>query len=242
MRNHKIVLLVSFSLLASSFLAGQTLVSISGGLNLSKVIDNASNSSSDQVSDISGKLSYSILLEIKGRKPKKFHPGASIMFYQSSYDWYAKNSGYMADGLDINYKIEYLRFSVFPEFTLGNRFQFFCNLGPYLNFMVYSSKNGTSWSYKYINYYPRKVTEDETGSASEDIKKVDFGVQASVGMNCLILPWLGLTFQENCSFGFINVNKTDLGGKQRNFSLSFLLGVSFKVPANTSQDENHTVN
>ena len=97
MQYHKIVFLVSFTLIASSFLAGQTLIGISGGVNLSKVIDNASNSSSDQVSDISGKLSYSILLEIKGRKPKKFHPGASIMFYQSSYDGHAQNSGYLAD-------------------------------------------------------------------------------------------------------------------------------------------------
>ena len=227
---------------ASSFLAGQTLTGISGGVNLSHPIDNESNSNDRAESDFSGKFSYSFLLEIKGRKPKKFHPGASLMVYQSCYNWYARESSHLADGHDINYRIEYMRISIFPEFTKGDTFQLFCNLGPYLNLMLHSSKNGTSWTYKYIDYYPRLVTENETGPASEDFKKTDFGLQASIGINYFILPWLGLTFQWNGSIGFINLNKTNLGGKVRNFGFSFLVGASFKVPANKSHNENHPVN
>ena len=226
-RNCHIILTVLLSLAAKSFLAGQTLVGISGGLNYSKPPDKVY--SSDVVSETYGGVSYSFLLEIKGGKPKPFHPGVSFMFYQSSYEWVARNSGHTADRQDINYKIDYLRISIFPEFTSGKRFQFFCNLGPYIGFMVHSSKDGTSWTYKYINYYPREVVEHETGSASDDLQTVDFGIQGSAGINYYILPWLGLTFEENITIGFLNLNETDYVGKIRNFSLSFLIGVSFKI-------------
>ena len=39
--------------------------------------------------------SYSFQIEIKGRRPKPFHLGASLMYYQSSFKWYEEGDGHL---------------------------------------------------------------------------------------------------------------------------------------------------
>lgn len=216
-------------------MVGQTLIGVKGGLNGSSIIDNVPKSEV-YGGEYHSYPSYSFQLEVKGRRPTPVHLGASLMYYQSSYNWYAKNTGHFPDGKDIHYTLDYLRLAIFPEFSFGKRFQFYCNVSPYLSIMIRSSKYGTSWDYDNILYY-LKDTKIESGSANDDIHQVDFGFQESIGVSYLIMPCLGITLEESGSLGCLNINKNYLGGKVKNASLSFLIGISFIIPGKKSRTE-----
>ena len=173
--------------------------------------------------------SYCFKLDVKERRPRPFHLGASLIFYQASFNWEAEFGGYLANGKNIHYKLDCLRLYIFPEFSTGKKVQFHCNLSPYLNCILHSSKDGISWTYVYKNYY-EKVTKTEIGSASDDIHQFDFGLQESMGISCFLTSWFTISLEENFSLGLLNINKHYEGGTVKNAGFCILLGASFIIP------------
>jgi len=97
MNPFKITLSFLFIIAVTSCLTGQTLIGINGGLNWSTLYSKASDGKNEDTK-YNGYTSYCFKLDIKGRKPKPFHIGASLMYYRSSFDWEAEFGGYFADG------------------------------------------------------------------------------------------------------------------------------------------------
>ncbi|MGA2823426.1 MAG: hypothetical protein ABSE72_07860 [Bacteroidales bacterium] len=212
-------------------ISGQTLIGIKAGLNLSG-FRNTYNES-----DYSGTYksfpSYSFGIEIKGRKLKVIHFGGSVEYYRNYTNWqafYGPMGGPM--GQNINYNIEWLRFSIFPELAFGNKVKFIFNLSPYVSIRVLSSMKGTSWIYS----QSKTITENETGSAKDNITQLDIGFKENIGLGYSVLPFLVLSLEENGSLGILPVNKTT-DGTVKTKDICFFLCVSYIIPGNKSKEK-----
>jgi hypothetical protein len=218
-----IILLVIFS----SFIQGQTLVSLNGGLNLATFI-----SHNDDAGTITGYPSWGAGLEIKGRKPGPMHLGFSAEYLRTSINRkYEESHGLGSNSwklYDINYDLDYLRLSIFPEFMIGKRFQFFCNLSPYFSFMIQSSRNGTYTTTD--NTTPHKIS----GTASGDIGKFDFGIQESMGFGYAVKSFFVLSIEEKGSLGMLDINKFSGGVYPAGLNIFFCL--SFIIPKSKPEE------
>ena len=216
-------------LVVSYYVKGQTLLGIKGGLNFSTLIEkNTLQNTSKEV--FKSYPSYCFEFSLKGRKPTPIHAGVSLTYSMNSFNYHYDSEGHFPTGENINYQLQCIRLTVFPEFSTGKRFQFFCNLSPYLNLMINSSKNGSKWSYEYIGNYYQLVNETIAGSANDDFNQLDIGFQESCGLGFQLNPWLGLTIEENGSLGCLNINKKETNWNLKNASLKLLLGVTFTFP------------
>lgn len=211
-----------------SEVSGQTLIGINGGVSWFSLWGDKHPDEGNGFSDYTSYPSYCFALEIKGRSPKAFHLGGSAKFSKNRFNINSTTGHYFQDGKNINYELDCIYLSIFPEFLVGNKIQFYCNAGPYIGFMINSNKNGTSFT---STWYPVVyVYKAENGSANGDLKEFDFGFQQSIGISYKVNSWLGLTLNENGSLGVININKTSTTAI-RSKSLCLQFGVSFQLQA-----------
>ena len=130
----------------SYLLYGQTLIGVKGGLNYSTIFNEIIPTYNAQ-KGYKSYPSYCVEFNLKGRKPTPIHAGLAISYSLNSFNYHSEGTGHFPNGENINYNVECVRLTIFPEFTVGKRFQFFCNLSPYINVIISSSKNGTTWDY-----------------------------------------------------------------------------------------------
>jgi hypothetical protein len=201
---------------------------VDGGLNLASYI----TPKNIDAGTFKSFPSYGFGIDIKGREPKPMHIGFSIEYYLNSINWKSEESGGLGGSTrwyDINYTIECLRFSLFPEFLIGKKYQFFCNLSPFFSLMIHSSKNGTSWTYN-------QSERIETGSASDDITKFDFGIKEGMGFGYAVKSFLVLSIEENGSLGIWNINKAS-AGDVNSAGLSIFFCLSFIIPKSKTEEQ-----
>lgn len=200
-----------------------------GGLNYSTIFNQLIPSHTAQ-EGYKSYPSFCFEFNLKGRKPTPIHAGLAISYSLNSFNYHSEGTGHFPNGENINYHVECVRLTIFPELTVGKRLQFFCNLSPYLNIIIHSSKNGTTWDYEYIGNYYQLVYKSINGSANEDLSQAEIGFQESLGLSFQVNSWFGLTFEENGSLSCINLDmkKTYTIGKSA--SLRLLLGVTFTIP------------
>jgi hypothetical protein len=225
-------------LMLTSSLSGQTLVGIKGGVNWSTLWGNEHPQEGYMV--YSCDPSFGFKMEIKGRKKKYVHLGVSASYSQSVFNWKAEYGGYLPDGKNITYRTSNLYFTVFPEFSIGRKFQFYCNVSPYISFMLTSSREGYTTTY---TYYPVvQVSHPVSGTATNDLKSFDFGFQESIGISYMFNSWFGLTLEENGFLGLLNINKVANGSYVRNKGMCLMFGVSFLCPKKKppKEDQNST--
>jgi hypothetical protein len=238
MNYNKFLLAFLFFIFASSFVIGQTLLGIKGGLNYSTQIEYFLPMDHSAGADIyTSYPSYCFEFELKGRKPAHVHAGGSIMYSLDNFSWYTVTGGHFPDEYFNKYQLKCLRIAIFPEFLTGKRIQFFCNASPYLNIIISSIKSGYKSSYEWKNSFYQLVTTEVTGSAYDNFKQIDIGFQETAGLSFLVYPWLGLTFEENGSLGCLNANKNAYNWNVKNASIRLLWGLTFIIPGTKQQKE-----
>jgi len=230
----QIFLLLIFSGLQSNC---QILIDASAGINWS-ILANTSPQNEYHGGSYQSYPSYSSSLEVKGRRSKVIHLGFSATYYRSNFNWKYETGGHYPNGQDALFKLDWLRISVFPEFSFGKTFQVFFNIGPYINFLLYSAKSGYKIYYQNINNVMVKVQTPISGSAKDDFHEFDFGLQSSFGITYYIINWFGITIKESSSLSLLNINKTySSDGNVKNASIHILLGATFLIP-NKKQKKN----
>ena len=229
MSHLKFIISFLFTLLVIDQCNCQTLLGVESGVNWTSLRD-------PQGSILSCKSfpSYYFSFEIKGRKLKHIHFGGELSFSQSYFNLQATSGGHFPEDENINYKISTLRISMFPELTFGKKVQFLLNLSPYFGYIITASKKGTSTNY---NGYPymNLQTENETGSATGDFFRFDFGLQETFGVGYLIKPWFMISVKETGDLGLLPVNKF-LNGSFKSENISLLFGVSFIIPKQQAKE------
>jgi hypothetical protein len=213
-------------LLITSVLKGQILIGMQGGLNYSTLFKSPNFYNGEGFTSY---LSYCSEIELKGRKPKPIHLGMSLMYSRDYFVFNSAGGGYFPYPTSITYSLNCLRITIFPEFSTGKKIQFFCNIGPYVNIMISSSKNGETWHYENFNNDSQEVYTYITGSANDTFKPIDVGIQESIGLSFIITSWFGLTFKENGSLGFLNVNKSLSDWNLKTESIRLLMGAIFII-------------
>ena len=226
----KKVFSILFLLITSCFLQGQTLVSINGGLNLGTFV----HRTEVNVGTISSNPSFGAGIEIKGRAPKPFHIGFAAEYNRTSFNWKWEELHGLGPSTwkiyDLNYDVDYLRLSVFPEFSIGDRFQFFFNMSPYVGFMIQSSKKGT---YQKSN---DGSMGEVSGKAGDDIGKFDFGIRGSMGIGFAVKPFFVISIEETGNLGIKNMNKIGAGGIN-SAGLATYLCFSFIIPKGPAEEK-----
>jgi len=212
--------IIFLSLLSSSiFLQGQVLTGIRGGVTWQYIHQGSNNIKCDPSPEFG--------IEVKGRKPKLFHLGGSVEYYSTAF---SLNYTYGPLGMParkvVSYDVDWLRFAMFPEIKIGKRLQFYFNISPYVGVRIKSSKSGTNTEY----YHGEEWVTIESGSASDDIVKVDIGFSESAGLSFAIIPRLVVSLEEMGSWGISNLDKTSQTSYSRR-SISVLMCVSYVFPA-----------
>ena len=228
MSHLKFILPFLFTLLVIDQCNCQTLLGVETGVSWTSLRNPSRGDSYGDILNCKSFPSYYFSFEIKGRKSKHIHIGGDLSFFQSYFNLQATSGGHFPENENINYKISTLRISIFPELTFGKKVQFLLNLSPYFGYIITASKKGTSTNY---NGYPymNLQTENETGSATGDFYRFDFGFQETAGVGYLIKTWFMISVKETGNLGLLPVNKfLNDGFKSENISLLF--GVSFIIP------------
>lgn len=166
--------------------------------------------------------SFCFGFDVKYREIKLLNLGVSIEYYMDDFLWY---EGYSGFNKDIRYKIGYLRFTVFPEFIIGNKLQFYCNAGPYLSVVVNSGK-------KIEKYNSIFGTTIEKGSAKDDLLALDIGLKGCLGFGLEIIKNLVIFIESDGNLGLININDASTYGGAKTKGISVLAGLSYKLSRN----------
>ncbi|MCX6246208.1 MAG: hypothetical protein NTW10_00605 [Bacteroidetes bacterium] len=230
---HSLKILFSFFvlLIIPRYSAGQTLIAIKAGINWTNFRD------VENKKTLYGTASYGFGLDIKGRKPKPIHIGASIEFLRNSFHWETTSHSGLGDtkpnGQNIHYAVEWLRLSIYPEIAFGKRFQVNFHFSPYVGIKLHSSKDGISWT---TNDQYQKIIHNVSGSAKDDFVTVDIGFQENLGFGFAVLPYLVLSLEENYCFGITSVNKVT-NGSLKTRSLSVFFCTSFIIPPSKSKEK-----
>lgn len=202
----------------STFLQGQVLTGIRGGVTWQYIHQEYNTVNCDPSPEFG--------IEVKGRKPKLFHLGGSVEYYSTKF---SLNYSYGPLGqpghMVMDYDVSWLRFAVFPEFTVGRRLQFYFNISPYAGVRLNASKSGTNTVYD----QGEEIVSYESGSATDDITKVDIGFSESAGLSFSIIPRLVVSAEEMGSWGISNLDKTAETRYTRR-SVSLLLCISYVFP------------
>lgn len=232
MRFFKIILpcFLFWSLISN--VTGQALVGMKGGVSWFSLWGDEHSDEGNGFTNYTSYPSYCFTFEIKGRKSKAFHLGFSAKYSKNLFNVNATTGHHFQDGKNINYELDYIYLSIFPEFLIGKKLQFYCNIGPYLGVMINSKKYGTSYT---SSYYPVVYTyKTLQGSANDDLKEVDFGFQENIGISYKFNSWLGLTLEENGCLGVIIINKNS-APDTKSKSLCLQFGVSFQLQAENNK-------
>jgi hypothetical protein len=168
--------------------------------------------------------SYSFGVDLKKRVANHINIGGSVEYYLSDLQWGANYGGVnKTAGKDIRYKFGFLRLTVFPEIRVGNKFQFYLNLGPFFSILVYSHKNGHTWDHSYSWKY---IDETVTGSAKDDIKNIDAGIKGCAGFGYEVYRNVTVSVESDGYLGLVNLGDVKSAG----ISISAVL--SYKFPKN----------
>jgi len=213
----------------------QILFDASAGINWSFLISSPQYGSGGGSYQSYPSNSYS--LEVKGRRSKVIHLGFSAIYYRSNFNWLYESEGHYPNGQDALFKMDWLRISIFPEFSFGKTFQVFFNISPFISFLINSSKSGYTTYYQKINNLEYvKVQTPIYGTANDDFHDLDFGFQSSLGITYYIVKWFGITIKESCSLSLLNANKKySSNGYVKNASLNILLGATFLISEKTKK-------
>jgi hypothetical protein len=240
MKSKTLFLITSILILTSITLKAQTLLGVKGGVNWASMIyfQDPGGSENDNYTPYP---SCSFELEVKGRKPTYFHLGTYVMYYRSYFKWHYSSGGYLPETKDIDYRLDYLRVAFFPEFSTKKRVRFFCNIGPYLEIMLHSSRNG-NYSYYPNPSFAEPQYMDISGSAFDYFNQYDVGIQETMGVSYMLNPWLGITFEENASLGFTNTDKQNNILFLHNAGIRLQLGVAFVIPPKKKEPDATEIN
>lgn len=215
-----LLLLSSFLLLLSPLVNAQTLLGIKGGVNWLSFRDVANSRLGSSYSSLPG---FCMGVDVKGLKPWTHHIylGVSVEYYLNKVNLHALQGGAQVWSEQyIHYTLGMLRFAVYPELYAGNRFRFFFNLGPYLSFLVNSSKTGSGchFTIPVQNY-------TVSGSAKDDFKTVDVGLREGLGFSYAVIPDLRISIEENAGIGFLNAQ----WGYTKPNNIGIFLGVAYNI-------------
>jgi hypothetical protein len=206
---------------------GQTSVGIKGGINWGSIRNSKDQAHYDGTYKVNP--SYCFGMDLKVRLLKLLKLGGSFEYNMNDFQWYAAYGGHQyTEGKDVHYRTGYLRFTLFPEFTVGNKLHFYCNAGPYLSLMINSARDGEIWSHAYPGHY---VDEPVTGSAKDDIKTFDAGLRGCIGAGFNVINHLNIFIESGGNLGLVNISKSGYGDAET-WGISVSAGILYKFPKN----------
>ena len=201
----KLVMILFITLAGSSY--GQSIVGLTGGYSKSEFFDNAV--SSPYYGTYKSPASYCITAFLKQRTQNHINFCSELSFVNKVLNLKASYGG-LGSGThrDVNYHLNYVYVSIFPELSIGKRYTFNFSVGPSLGYLVKSRMGGTS---SYWDMEQNDYTWTEDGNAKSDFKAFEFRMFASIGLEIPIKNKFRISIDNAYSRGFTNAANNGLG-------------------------------
>jgi len=127
--------------------------------------------------------------------------------------------------------LHYLTLPVMAKASFGRRIKFFIDAGPYLSVLVEANE-------RYIEAGINSTTVNLYKHG--DLKPIDVGIQAGVGITIPIKPQFEFSFEDRNSIGLLNIRQSGYA-EIKTFSSSFLLGFNYRFgKGNNTNKTSHT--
>lgn len=207
----KYVITLCIGLLLTNNAASQILIGIKGGVNWSSGIFYNIQHYGGTINPYPG---FSLMADIKGDGPRLVHLGGSVEYYRSSLTWHWYENSHFNLPAEENHLIyENLRLSIFPELTTRGKIRFFANAGPYVTFLVHSTR----------------------GAAYSMVNSVGFGLQETAGCSFAVTKLLIITLEERGSMGIPSMSRYQQYGNVIPWSVAVFGGISFLLPERSNE-------
>lgn len=140
-----------------------------------------------------------------------------------------------------DFKLNYLELPVLAKlnFPLGKRWSFFTEAGPYLAYLIKAHviSKGSSFVYAdpggtqklLVDGNPFYFTVDQNTDVLTELKKLNFGVQAAVGVSLQTGNGIAL-LSIGGNYGFIPIQKDKSNGSNNTGAAIVTVGYLFKIP------------
>ncbi len=188
-------------LVCPMFINAQTLVGIFAGYNSSKVYESASSPS--YVSSYKYSPSFILGLHYKERKNNVLNLTLGFDYLKRVAETYSSTTSHTIR--DIDYNIHSINFRILPEFSSGNKIQFYANFGPYFGLIITSNRSGFEEFHAMEPFTTIDYT-DVSGNANEDFNAFDFGVSTTLGIEISITEKIFLLVDANYSIGINDIS------------------------------------
>jgi len=220
-----LLLLILFSLFAAQA-RSQAVVGIHGG---TYTTDYFCSSSTPHFSGIfKSRPGYCLSISLNGREKPNSHIGFEAAFVQKGMDAQIHSGGLAATIYrDIEFHLNYLYLSAFPEWTIGKKLQLSLSTGPQLGVLVYSRQDGHSW----VSGSGMDTSWTDTGSASDDIAAMDIRLFLKVGISYSVSDNLAVAVESMAGIGIFRIWKTGLESNSRMNSIdkSVRIGLIYRL-------------
>lgn len=167
---------------------GQTYLGLTSGYVLT--IPHVSNNSSPH---ISGNLDYHnsffISFDYREKHRERSSLGASVLYTFQNTDYYIRSGGHMGSSYtDAKFNYGYIELNFYPEFSYGEKVQFYFNFGPSFGILLHSNCSGTKSFIQYSldSIPPKKGIKELDGSAQEYVNSLTLGLQTGIGVRYAI--------------------------------------------------------
>lgn len=208
---------------------GQTYLGLTTGYVITT--PHASFSSSPYIfGDLNYHNSFYISADYREEYHKQLSLGASVLYTFQNTDYHVRSGGHggssTTDGL---FSYGYLDFYFYPEFSYGEKAQFYFNFGPYFGFLLHSNASGTqSWiQYSLDSIGPKKGTKELDGRENEYLNFLTFGLKIGIGVRYALNDKINLHADFSNRIGSMDLSTE--GYFKYLTNIFFAIGVEIKI-------------
>ena len=223
------ILFVFLFLIVAAISYGQTYLGLTTGYLITT--PHASFSSSPYVyGELTYQNSFFISFDYREQHRERFSLGASVLYTIQNTDYHLRNSWRMGSNTtDGSFSYGYLDFHFYPEFSYGEKAQFYFNLGPYFGFLLHSYSSGTqSWiQYSLDSIGPKEGTKELGGRANEYLNFLTLGLKIGIGVRYALNDKINLHVDFSNSIGSMDLSTE--GYFKYLTNIIFAIGVEIKI-------------
>jgi opacity protein-like surface antigen len=164
------------------------------------------------------KVGYAVGLSLQYDVSKIFSIRTGVGFERKGYKMSLYNPLINVDAGDLRFHFDYLTAPLLARITLGNKYKFFANAGPYFAYLL-----SVNDSRNFTKHYPE--------SWKQYYKRFDWGITGGIGGAVEVKDNLSLTLEVRYNLGLNNYIKENpsLPFKSYINSAGILAGVAYKL-------------